>query len=129
MIWAITTAIRTCSPNPVSWSGPTSYERGCWTIEAKIFGMGVNLGCDEARDRAARVGVEVETGPFALLESVKCSAGDHGGVVGGESRTRSKDSHTVWVDSRSHRGGECSIARDAAAEDNSLSGEGVRGAP
>src|ERR1700726_632176 len=104
MIWAITNAIRTASPNPVSWSGPTSYERGWWTIEAKIFSMGVNLGCDEARDRAAGVGVEVESCPLALLESVECCAGDHGGVIGSEARTRREDCGTLALEPRSHRG-------------------------
>ena len=81
MIWAMTNDIRTASPNPVSWSGPTSHEAGWWVIEAKIVGMGLNLGGDDARDRAAGVGVEVETGPLALLESEESRARDHGGVV------------------------------------------------
>src|SRR5258706_5196122 len=118
MICALVNANRTASPNPVSCSGPTSYERGWWTIEAKIVCMGVNLGCDKARDRAAGVGVEVEAGSLTLLESVECGAGDHGGVVGGEARTRCEDGHTLPLESRSHRGGERSIARDTSAMDD-----------
>src|SRR6266478_3825719 len=129
MICAITNANRTASPNPVSCNGPTSYERGWWTIEAKIVCMSVNLGGDKARDRAAGVGVEVETGSLTLLESVECGAGDHGGVVGGEARTRCEDGHTLGLESRSHCGGERSIAGDAAAEDDPLSGKSICGAP
>src|SRR6267378_7095683 len=129
MIWAITNANRTASPNPVSCNGPTSYERGWWTIEAKIVCMSVNLGGDKARDRAAGVGVEVETGSLTLLESVECGAGDHGGVVGGEARTRCEDCVTLGLESRSHRCGERSIAGDTSAEDDSLPGKSICGAP
>src|SRR5450759_2089387 len=129
MIWAVTNDISTASPNPVSWSGPTSYERGWWTMEAKICLIGLNLGCDEARDRAAGVGVEVEAGPLALLESEKCRAGNHGGIVRCKAWTRCIDGHTLGLESRSHRRGKRAIAGDAAAEDDPLPGKSIGGAP
>src|SRR5450759_425622 len=129
MIWAVTNDISTASPNPVSWSGPTSYERGWWTMEAKICLIGLNLGCDEARDRAAGVGVEVEAGPLALLEPEKCRAGNHGGIVRCEAWTRRKDSDTLGLESRSHRPRKRAIAGNAATEYDSLSGKSVGGAP
>src|SRR6266566_1132282 len=125
----MTNVSNTASPKPVSWSGPTSYESGCCTIEAKILCIGGNLGRYQTWDRAAGVGVEIEPGSLALLESEKCGARDHRRVVGRETRTRREDSHTLRVKSRSHRCGESAVAGDTAAEYYTLPGKRIRGAP
>src|SRR5712671_4224087 len=103
MICPTTNAMSTANPKPVSWSGPTSYESGWWTIEAKILCIGLNLGGDETRDRAGRVGVEVEPGSLALLESEESCAGDHRCVVGGKAWAGSEYANTLPLESGSHR--------------------------
>src|SRR5688572_17193226 len=85
-----------------------------------------NLGCDETRDRAGRVGIEVETGALALLESEKRGASDHRRVVGGEARTRGEQVDTLGLESRSHCVREGAVAGDSAAKDHALSGECIR---
>src|SRR5688572_21436268 len=85
-----------------------------------------NLGCDETRDRAGRVGIEVETGALAPLESEKRGASDHRRVVGGEARTRGEHVDTLGLESRSHRVSEGAIAGDSSTQHHALPGECVR---
>src|SRR5256885_9266243 len=110
IIWAMTNAINTARPKPVSWRGPTSYESGSCTTEAKIFCIAMNLGCDQSRDRAARVGVEIESGSLTFLEAEEAGARDHRGVVGGKTGSWRENSNTVRLEFRSHRGSDRRIA-------------------
>src|SRR3954468_12473563 len=82
-----------------------------------------NLGCYQSRDRAAGVGIEVEAGSLAVLESEEPGPRDHGGIVGGKSRTGRKDCYTLGLQSGAHRGGERPIAGNSAAEDESSPGK------
>src|SRR5438477_8884881 len=116
----MTNAMRTARPKPVSWSGPTSYERGSCTMEAKISCIGLNLGCDQSRDRAARVGVEIESSALALLEAKESGAGDHRCVVGGQTRSWREDGDAFRFELLSHRHRESRVAGNAAAEDQTL---------
>src|SRR4051812_33725247 len=77
-----------------------------------------NLGCDQSRDRAAGVGVEVESGALTLLEPKESGAGDHCRVICGQPRGRSKNRYALGLEPGSHRGRESAITGDAAAQDD-----------
>src|SRR5205814_1378155 len=87
----------------------------------------MNLGGQQTRDRAAGVGIEVETGSLALLEAEEPGAGNHGGVVRRQPGTRREDHSTLWLEPGSHGRGEGTVAGDAATEDDALSRESRRG--
>src|SRR3954470_6438832 len=82
-----------------------------------------NLGCYQSRDRAAGVRIEVEAGSLAVLESEEPGPRDHGGIVGGKSRTGRKNCYGLGLQSGPHRGGERPIAGNSAAEHESSPGK------
>src|SRR5436190_4514101 len=92
-------------------------------MEAKIFCIGRNLGGNQSRDRAAGVGVEIETGSLAALEPEERSACNHCRVVGRQSRTRRKNRSTLWLESGSHRRRQSFVAGNSTAEYDALAGE------
>src|SRR6202165_335877 len=95
----------------------------------KFVAWGCNLGCDQTRDRAGRVGVEVETGALTLLEPEKRGAGDHRCVVGGKARARSENLNTLRLEPRSHRVRQGAVAGCSAGQYHARAGERIRGAP
>src|SRR6266480_5743247 len=89
-------------------------------MEAKISCIGLNLGGDQSRDRAARVGVEIESSALALLEAKESGAGDHRCIVGRQTRSWREDGDAFPLELLSHRHRESRVAGNAAAEDQAL---------
>src|SRR5438105_61177 len=89
-------------------------------MEAKIFCIRRNLGGHQTRDRAAGVGVQVETCSLAMLEMEERGASNHRRVVGGQSRAGREDSSTLGLEPGSHRRREPAIAGNATAEYDTL---------
>src|SRR5687767_6050484 len=91
--------------------------------------MSPNLGGDEAGDRAAGVGVEIEPGSLAALEPEETCPRDHGRVVRSKPRARREYRRAVRLQSRAHCRCESAIARYSAAKHHPLASERIRGAP
>src|SRR5256885_12512208 len=98
-------------------------------MEAKKLCMCMNLGGDKARDSAAGVGVEIQTGSLAVFEAKKSGARDHRGIICRKPRRRCENSDAFGLQPRTHRGGKCTVACDAATENDSRSPKRVSCAP